>query len=282
MAWNIVYKTAGATPANPLVGGLALTGFAPSISVTTQAAIRQVIFDNFPGQPGDNQNLDRSVTLSLNVLAGSTLIVFGTQENLGTAIAVPTLSDTLNGAGYTLKEKTDDVDSPDGLLSGYTWYLPDSVGGAYTLNVHFQNLEWQGICAIEVTGVPAASYIGSSSAQSNGFTSTTTDALSTGTIVGGSQKAILIAMGQSIADFGTAQGGSGLGRPNAGTGFSHIVSAGDNGIWPLNGREGTSLASSTMIESQNFTSMGTVAATFTGTGGRADDLNLHAIALKSN
>lgn len=249
---------------------------APTLAATP-AFIRQSVSNNWPGQPGDPQSLTQSVALPSAVLAGSTIVVFGTQENLGTLIAAPTLSDTLNGAAYTLREKTDDIDSPDGLLSGYTWYLPNTAAGSYTLNLTYAHLEWQGVVVLEVSGVPAASLIGSNSAQSNGFTSTTADALSSGTIVGGGQKAILIGMGQSIADFGVANAGSGLGRPEHGTNFTTVAE-----VWNLGGREGTSLAPSTMIESQNFASMGTVAATFTGTGGRADDLNIHGIALKSN
>lgn len=241
------------------------------------AFVRQLASVNFPGQPGDSQSQNRSVSLTdFNVLAGSAIVVFGTMENEGTAIQVPDLTDTLNGVYAAPKEKTNDVASPLGLLSAYTWLFPNSAAGALRLDAFFLNLEWQGLCILEVAGVKAAPYIASSSAIVHSFNSAAADGLSAGTMVGGGKKAIVLAMGQSISDFGTALGGSGLGRPNQGTGFSIVTE-----VWNLNHRENTSDAPSAMIQTRSFSSMGTVDTTFTGTGGANDDFNLHTIALES-
>lgn len=255
-----------------------------SPSAPANAFIRQFNSNNFPGQPGDDQNENRSLSLTdFDVLPGSAILVFGTQENEGVAVPYPDLSDTINSSGgtYVQLKKLDDIDSPDGLLTLFIWLLSNSAAGPFQLNAVFNNLEWQGLFAAEVANVKASPLIDVNGQSFNGFTSTATDGLSSGNLVGGGKRGIIISIGQSIADFGVANGGSGLGRPNAGTGYTPVVSAADQGIWPLGGREGTSNASSAMVAFRSFpTGMPTTAATFTGNGGRADDVNIGAVALE--
>jgi hypothetical protein len=250
-----------------------------STAPPSNAFVRQSIFNNWPGQSanGDPQNTNQSLTLPSNVLATSALVVFGTLSNGGSVVAAPTLNDTLNGAGYTKLEQTDDTNSV-GWQSTFLFYLPNSLAGAYRLDVVFANVEWQGIAVLEVTNVPAAPLIDHKSAKTLGYTATTTDDLSSGVLAGAGNKAILIGLGQTLGDASVLNGGSGLGRPNKGTNFTTLLE-----VWNDNGEENTSFAPTGLIETQFFASMGNVAATFTGTGGTApDDLAMHAVALLSN
>lgn len=246
-----------------------------STAPPTTAFVRQYVFNNWRGQNalGDPQSLTQAVALPSSVLAGSTIAVFSTLSNGGATGTPPGLTDTPNGAAYTLLEQVDDIAQ---LQSLFLQMKQNSAAGAYALNLVFANVEWQGVAVLEIANVPAASLIAHASNLQTGVTSTATDLITSTAVAGAGNKALLIGHGQSTADSSVANGGSGLGRPNHGTGFSTVIE-----IWNLLGGENTSNAPSALIEAQSFASMGNVAATFTGTGG-TDNLGTIAFAVKSN
>lgn len=257
------------------MSGRGITLNPAQIVLPSQAFVRQTVFNNWRGQNvlGDPQSLTQAVTLPSNVLLGSTIAVFLTLSNGGATGTQPSLSDTINGAAYATLEQVDDLPQ---LQSLFLQMKQNSAAGAYTLNLTFANVEWQGVAVLEIANVPAASLIAHKSNLQSGVTSTAADFITSTAVAGAGNKALLIGHGQSTADSSVANGGSGLGRPNHGTNFSTIIE-----IWNLLGGENTSNAPSALIESQSFASMGNVAATWTGTGG-TDNLGTIAFAVKSN
>lgn len=240
------------------------------------AYVRQSNFGSWPGQSalGDPQSLTQTLTLPLNVLAGSALVLFATDSNGGNPGPSISLSDTLSNS-YSQKQKIDDTLS-SGWQSTYAYVVQNTSAGALTLTATYGNVEWQGLMLLEIANVPASCYLGVNGNLQTGYTATTTDGITSNTIAGGGVRAILLGFGMALGDQGVPNGGSGLGRPNAGTGFSTVSE-----IWNWHGEENTSNAPAAIVTYKNYSSMGTVAATFTGTGG-TDDYSSIAIALQSN
>jgi hypothetical protein len=244
--------------------------------VSNAAYIRQFAAGSWQGLNayGDPQSLVETVTLSLDVLAGSALVLFATDSNGGSTGPAISVSDT-RGNTYSLKKQIDDLLST-GWQSTYTFLAQNTPAGPLTLTATYGNLLWQGLALFEITGVPASCFIDINGNLQTGYTATTTDGITSNTVVGAGAKALLIAHGMALGDQSVANGGSGLGRPDAGTGFTNYAE-----IWNWQGQENTSLSPSAMVAYRNYASMGTVAATFTGTGGN-DDYATTAIALLSN
>jgi hypothetical protein len=226
------------------------------------------------GQTG-NQSQSRTVALPQAVLAGSTLLVFATESNGGNAGAAIGITDTL-GHSYTKLQQEDDTQSPNWqsvyLYAAYN----SSSGSSVSITANFGVLIWQGLVVMEVANVPAAPLIGSVKNLQKNISSTAANLITSTPIAGGTNKAILIGLSMVTGDQNTANGGSGLGRPNVGTGFTKYLEA-----WNWMGAENTSNAPSAMIAYRNSSSLGSAAVTMTPTGGTDDYVSL-AVALKSN
>jgi hypothetical protein len=241
--------------------------------------MRQSVMGSWPGQNalGDPQSLTQSLTLPSAVLAGSTLVLVQTLSNGGSTVAAPTNSDTVNGS-WGSGPRLQQIDDTGGQQSLFLAVLQNSGSGSLTLNITYANLEWQGAYLQEWTNVPAASVIASNKRTQDNISATTTDLITSNTVAGASNKAVLIGFSSVMQDNSVANGGSGQGRPLVGTGFTGCD---DPGVWNWNGEENTSTNPVMRVETQAFSSMGTVAATFTGTGG-TDSYATIAVALKSN
>jgi hypothetical protein len=244
----------------------------------TNASVRQSSFNDWPGQPGDPQSLTESIDFSAslgNILAGSALIVVGTLSNGGAHVAAPSISDTTNGSYGSPLQQIDDTGEQQSM---FMWLFQNSAAGsAPTLNATFANLEWQGLYWVEVINVPATCLIGSNALNVTNFTSTATDFLTCGTAITGSgQKALVFGFSESTGDADVANGGSGLGHPFAGTGYTTLDQP-----WNWGGRENTSTAPVMRSEIQFFSSLSSVSPTFTGTGG-TDSVADMGLALASN
>jgi hypothetical protein len=257
------------------------SGFPAIPPFSGPASLRQSVFNNWPGQsantPPDPQSTTQSLTLPSSVLAGSTMVLVGTLSNGGSVVASPTYSDSANGT-WGSGTKLQQIDDTGELQSMFLHCLQNSLGGWTTLNITFANVEWQGAYLQEWYGVPAASLIASVKNLQSGITATTTDLITSTGVAGAGNKAILLGFSAVTGDNNIANGGSGQGRPLVGSGFAGID---DPGVWNDNGEENTSTSPVMRAESQSFSSMGTVAATFTGTGG-TDSYATFGLALKSN
>jgi hypothetical protein len=257
-----------------------LLRFPQNTLLAGQAAVRQVAgspnlaSNNWPGQPGDPQSLNRSVSLPNPTLAGSLILNIGTLSNGGGVPNPPIYSDDVNGAWGTTR-KLQQIDDSSGQQSMFMHAFPSSAAGMQVMSVTWDNLEWQGLLTIEVVNVSGA-IIGSNKNTQDGHSGTVTDSFVTGTVACGGVKALLLAFSEVMLDNSVANGGSGLGRPNAGS--SPWSSFGET--WNLQGRENTSNANILMCESQFFASAGTVQGTFTPTG--PDNYCSMVVAIPSN
>jgi hypothetical protein len=243
--------------------------------------MRQSVFNNWPGQsantPPDPQSTTQSLVFPSAVLPGSAIVLVGTLSNGGSVVASPTYQDAANGT-WGSGTKLQQIDDTGQLQSMFLHCMQNSLGGWQTLDIVFANVEWQGAYLQEWINVPAASVIASTKNLQSGITATTTDLITSTGVAGAGNKAILLGFSAVTGDNNIANGGSGQGRPLVGSGFSGID---DPGVWNDNGEENTSTSPVMRAESQSFSSMGTVAATFTGTGG-TDSYATFGLALKSN
>lgn len=267
----IVEPADTASGSSPPVGSAAITESAEALAGIGSAGpsvptLRQSVFNNWPGQSalGDPQSLTQSLTLPSAVLPGSTMVLVGTLSNGGAVVASPTYSESGDGT-WGSGTKLQQIDDTGQLQSMFLHCLQNTAGGWNVLNITFANFEWQGAYLQEWVNVPAASVIASTKNLQSGITATTTDLITSTGVAGAGAVAILLGFSAVTGDNNIANGGSGQGRPLVGTGFSGID---DPGVWNDHGEENTSTSPVMRVESQFFSSgMGTVAATFTGTGG---------------
>jgi hypothetical protein len=225
------------------------------------------------GQSG-NQSQSRTVALPQPVLAGSTLLVFATESNGGSTGAHIGVTDTL-GSTYTLVQQEDDTQTPE-WQSVYMYAAYNASSGSVSVTADFGVLIWQGLVVMEVANVSPTPLIGSVKNLQKNISSTTTDLITSTAIAGGINNAILIGLSMVTDDQNAANGGSGKGRPNAGTGFTDYLET-----WNWQGAENTSNSPSAMVVYRNSSSLGDAAVTMTPTGGTDDYVTL-AIALQSN
>ncbi len=199
------------------------------------------------GQPGQPQGLGLSVTLPKPVLAGSTILVFATESNGGNKGLPITVADAA-GNPYTKLDQVDDTSNAawQSLFSFVAYNVP---AGSSQVTVKWQELLWQGVVVVEVSGVaslPMLQHIGN--VQSGVGTGANT--ITSGTMTTNGLPGTVIGISSATLDI--------KGAPNAGTGFTSSTTA-----WNWNGVENTATVPSARLEYQHYANPTDVAATFT-------------------
>lgn len=229
-------------------------------------AIRQSIDLTASGQAGfpPSQSVNRSVSFPLALLAGSTILIFATQSNSAGIGGTIGWTDSY-GSSYALLQQVDDDQTPD-WQSTYLYAAYNVPGGACTLNATFAVLIWQGIVAIEVSGVAAAPLVTSGKSQQNGV-GAGANAITVSGLAGGSNSAIIIG--------GCSTGSDANGAPSHGTGFTEYQKD-----WNWGGAEGTPDLPSFELEWKVSANPGTTAVSWTAAGA-GDDYNSIGVILKA-
>ena len=241
---------------SPAVTGAADAGGAPDESGFVSgdggagAYVRQYSQTSTTG----NGSQDQSSSLGRPVLAGSAILVFVTEYNIGgtpagSAAPAPVRMTDSSGGSYTLLNTLNDQPDWQAVMSFVRTNAP---AGNLTVSAHFAGLEWQGLVVVEVANVPASPVV-ASMAHVNMAATKAANSVTSGAMAAGSSPVLVVAFGVNGSDTS--------GAPSAGTGFTSVVKA-----WNWNGVENTSTLPSSLLESGSFAAPGNVAATFTPAG----------------
>lgn len=238
------------------------------------ANIAQYVSFVASGQVGfpPGQALTRTVTFPGAVAAGDTILVWTDDSNGGGTGGAQTITDNINSGSYSLLKQVDDT-SGAGQQSFYLYAMFNSLpatAGSMTIQVVFPVLIWQGIFAMDVTGVTTAPFINVAGAVQTAV-GTGANAISTGNVAGGAGSAIVIAGVSNTS----AQAVTGSGPPSAGTSPAYTLYIQD-GNWntsgtPGAGPEGTPDANTVTFEYLTSNAPGTIPATFTAFSGDSGD-----------
>lgn len=211
---------------------------------------------------GDDNGATTSLTFSAasggqDVLAGSAILVFLDDENFngspmgtGTPFAF-TISDSASGSYSNLGYMGDqyDLDATSALVR------TNVAAGALTITANWTTNQWHGLVVAEIANVGASPTVTlfPTSGGLNRGPSASVDAITSGAVNLGSSPALIVGYCRNATDIAPTDG-----YPAAGTGFSTILT----GInW--NGKEGTSLNDSGLLQSRYLSNPGTTAATWT-------------------
>jgi hypothetical protein len=186
------------------------------------------------------------------------LVIFAAQYNAGGTGGTISLSDNRSHTYGSVIRRVDD-DDPSANMSLYVFCLPRiTTGGSLTLTGTFAQVEWQALFVMEVSGLLASPVLASASAVTTA-TGTTTDSLSGGSLVAGSNRGIVISVCLNGTDQNLANSG-GVGSPNIGTGYTAI----NSGVINWNGEENSFVGPAAACEYKIFTgNIGTTSPTFT-------------------
>ncbi len=198
------------------------------------------------------------------VLAGSSILVFVTEANAGNTGLPITITDT-SGNVYTKLDQVDDKTNA-AWQSLFSFVAYDVHPGTTTLTIKFQQVEWQGVLAVEVGGVTSLPTIEHKGNVQYG-TGTGINAVTSGLLTAGTSPGVLIGLSTPTLDT--------KGAPNAGTGFTSVVT-----VWNWLGEEGSATVPSSRLEYQHYTDPSNDAATFAATFtalGSGDDWDTLAV-----
>lgn len=212
-----------------------------------------------------------TATLTMTVLAGSSIVVFVTDTyfNSPSAPNLPTLSDTQSGV-YTRQGYVTETGYTDAMT---LLTRPNVAAGSLSVTCNWTggSNQWHGVMVAEVSGVSAAPTM--TFGSSNVFNpAQTADTIASSNLVLGSSPALLVALCSNFVDTVPADG-----YALAGTGFTQALTG-----WNWGGKEGTTSNDSALLESRYYSSPGTVAAKFTprSPGSQPDGFLTMAIAFQ--
>ena len=204
--------------------------------------------------PGDGQTTQQ-VTLA-NVLAGSAVVVFVTEYNIGGSppgSATPsaiTVTDTA-GNTYALLDVINCYPPSSDLQAVMSFWCPDvPAASSLTITATYVGLEWQGVLAVEVSGVPASPTMSHGGNYVTGAVAGSTDAIVGPGVAVGAVPTLVLAMSMDSAGL--------MGNPLAGTGYTDKAE-----VWNWLGAEGSANWTETILETKTTSSAGTVTPTFT-------------------
>jgi len=222
-------------------------------------AIVQQADNQWPGQStvGDPQSLTETLTMPGSVTAGNSIVVFAETYNLGQTGHTITITDSQSNTWPAAARSIDDLVEN---LSWFVFCLPrlSGSGTGYTITGHYDLLEWQSLFMVEMSNLDISPVIATNALIQNPANANV-DSLNPGSLAGGTNRGIILAISQNTVD-GNASLGGNVGAPNVGTGWSAI----NSGIVDWGGRENTYIGASTATEYKIFSSaMGTVTPTFT-------------------
>jgi hypothetical protein len=239
-------------------------------------AIIQQADNAWPGQStaGDPQSLTETLTMPGSVTAGNSIVVFAVTFNLGQTGHTITITDNQGNTWPAASRSIDDLTEN---LSWFVFCLPRlGSSGSYTITGHYDLLEYQSLFMMEISNLDVSPVI-ATNAQIQNPTNTTADQLTPGSLAGGTNQGIVLAISENTAD-GNSIFGTDVGSPNVGTGWTSI----NAGIVDWLGRENTHIGPSAATEYKLFTSaMGTVTPSFTPKLGSERFVTI-AIALKAS
>lgn len=203
--------------------------------------------------------------------AGDTILAWTTLSNGGVAGGANVITDNVNAGNY---QKLLQLDDTGGQASWYLYAMFNSKAasaGSLVLSCAFPVLIWQGLFGMRVAGVKPAPLITAAVGQVQTGVGTGANAISSGNIVVGAKRAIVIAGTMNT----TIQAVTGGGPPSAGTtpAYTQLIqdlnwnTSGTPGAGP----EGTPDLPSCCFEYLTSESVGTIPATFTAFGGDTGD-----------
>jgi len=226
-------------------------------------ALVQQIDDRWPGQntappPDNSQSLTRTIALPGNITAGNSIVIQVCHFNSATSPGgTVSFADNLGNTFPAAVGRVDDLDASAN-MSLYLFFMPRiTTGGAQTITATFPYLEWQSLLVMEWSGLANQAPLDwNGSVQTS--TTTASDFLTTGNIVGGSNAGIFIGQCLNGTDQNTANGG-GVGSPNCGTGFTAV----NSGTTDWSGIENSFVGPACQPEYLYSTNLGTRAMTYT-------------------
>lgn len=203
---------------------------------------------------GDDNPAVSDLTFTQNVLSGSSIVVMVDDENfngdpIGSGTPYPVYVTDSSNLAYTEILSLDDAADWDAVQVFLRKNITDG-----PINVHTQwtTNQWHAVVAIEIANVGTNPVV-----NSVGFTNVgvpqTTDLVTSGTLSLGNSPALIVGFAANFRDVA-----GDVGAPYAGTGFTPLST-----MWNWNGKEGTSLNDSALLESMYSTNPGTIAAKFT-------------------
>jgi hypothetical protein len=203
---------------------------------------------------GDDNEAKHSLTFGKALLPGSTVLVFTVDMNLngnpvGTGTPPPmAISDSDKGSYSELLTVLDTADW-DAVKVFTRSNVP---GGNLSVQAIWKTNQWHALMVVEVANVGGSPLI-RTTGKTNYSAPQTKDAASSGTLSLGGSPALVVGLGVNFRDVKGDEG-----SPYAGTGFTGFMKG-----WNWNGKEGTSLNPTALLESAYFSKPGDVAATFT-------------------